>query len=57
MLCMHCHRPTGVAYNELCFQCYKRIGRIPLSKTAKRAQLELGKGLQGSVDASRVIAA
>ena len=36
MLCLHCYRHIGIAYNELCFQCYKKIGRIPQAKPAKR---------------------
>lgn len=32
MLCLHCHREIEVAYNELCFQCYRRIGRVPARK-------------------------
>jgi len=35
MLCTHCHVEIDVAYNALCYQCYKKIGRMP--KQAKRA--------------------
>jgi hypothetical protein len=33
ILCMKCYRKTGIAYNELCYSCYKRIRRMPAHKT------------------------
>jgi hypothetical protein len=37
MLCPHCYGETNIAYNELCFKCYKRIGRMP--RQAKRLSI------------------
>ncbi len=32
MLCMKCNRKIGIAYNELCYHCYKMIGRVALGR-------------------------
>lgn len=37
MLCHNCHQETDVAYNELCYPCYRRFGRMP--KAARKPQI------------------
>ncbi len=32
ILCMKCYRKTGIAYNEMCYRCYRRIRRMPAHK-------------------------
>ena len=35
ILCTHCYSATEVAYNELCYRCYRKIGRLPRNKIRK----------------------
>jgi hypothetical protein len=35
MLCMKCYLKIGIAYNELCYSCYKRIRRMPVHRILK----------------------
>jgi len=35
ILCMNCYCKTDVAYNELCYSCYRSIGRLPRNRVRK----------------------
>ena len=37
ILCHNCHRETYVAYNEICYPCYRRIDRMP--KAARKPHI------------------
>jgi len=32
ILCARCHVTIEIAYNELCYDCYKEIGRLSKDK-------------------------
>lgn len=39
MLCIKCYRKTQIAYNELCYLCYKKLGRVALDRNARKARI------------------
>lgn len=39
MQCPKCYRKIGIAYNELCYQCYKKFGKTPFDRNQKNADI------------------
>jgi len=41
ILCMNCYSRTDIAYNELCYSCYRSIGRLPRNKGRKELSVQV----------------